>query len=145
MNDGCQRYIEDPEANASHLETCEACRELFGELDMPVAEHRPISVDGLPLAPWEGASHRSWPLVVAGAVLLIGIAAALFAMAGISPRVLFTTLPSMDVLASVIRGGGAFVRNAPTGWQVGIGIGFLVVNTLLYMLLRRSPRGVDAA
>jgi len=133
MNEGCERYIEDPEANAAHLETCEACRELFGELDAPVAAHRPISVDALPLAAWEGASHRSWPLVVAGAVLLIGIAAALFAIAGISPRVLIMQLPSRDVMASVLNGGGAFVQNAPRGWQIGIGIGFLVVNSLLFV------------
>jgi hypothetical protein len=145
MNEGCQRYIEDPEANASHLETCEACRALFGELGAPPPALRPISVDTMPLAAWEGASHRAWPLVVAGLVLLAGIAGVLFAIAGISPRVLFAQLPSLDVMASVVRGGGAFVQNAPMGWQVGIGIGFLVINTILYVLLRRAPRGVDAA
>jgi hypothetical protein len=145
MNDGCQRYIEDPEANAAHLETCEACRELFSELDAPVSGHLPISVDALPLASWEGASERAWPLVVIGAMLLTGIAGALFMMAGISPRVLFAQVPSLDVLASVIRGGGAFVQNAPMGWQVAIGVGFLVINMILWALLRRAPRGIDAA
>jgi hypothetical protein len=144
MNDACERYIEDPEANASHLDTCDECRALFGELESPVP-HRPIAVDALPLAPWEGASHRAWPLVAVGALLLIGVATAAFIVSGISPRVLIAQLPSLDILATLVNGSGGFAQHAPTAWQIGIGIAFVVVNMILVLLLRRSPRGVDAA
>jgi hypothetical protein len=78
-------------------------------------------------------------------LLLTGIATALFAASGLSPRLLIAQLPSLDVMASVVRGGRAFVQNAPARWQIGIGLGFVIVNTVLFFLLRRAPRGVDAA
>ena len=49
----CERYIEEPEANASHLATCDECRALFGaNANVPAPK---IDVNALPLAPWEGA------------------------------------------------------------------------------------------
>jgi len=36
------------------------------------------------------------------------------------------------------------VRNAPTTWQITIGVLFVIVNTVLVLLLRRAPRGIDA-
>lgn len=143
MNDDCQRYLEDPESNAAHLDSCASCRAMDEELSSSAA-HRPLSVDALPLAPWEGASHRSWPLVLGGLAVLIALAAGLFSLAGISPLTLLGQLPSMDVIASIARGGSAFMHNAPTEWQIAIGAGFVAVNALLVFLLRRAPRGVDA-
>ena len=95
----CEDYFDDPEKNAAHLETCTLCRALdenVGTLDI---EPRPLSVgiDALPLATWEGAAHRTWPLVAAGAVSVL----------------------------------------------VTIAVLFVFINTLLFLLLRRAPRGID--
>ena len=66
----CQQYLEDPEANAAHLSECDAC----GLLAVTLAESVPadlsseVDADKLPLAPWEGASHRPWPLVLSLAI-----------------------------------------------------------------------------
>src|SRR5215470_6396266 len=83
MKDACQRYLEDPEANAGHLAECRECRALFDTLGISVDE-RPVSVGTLPLAPWEGATYRAWPLV-AGGVALIAIAVMLCIVLGVSP------------------------------------------------------------
>src|SRR5258708_38026090 len=84
--DACQRYLEDPEANAGHPETGAECRAvnaaLAAKADVDVA---PISLDALPLAPWEGSSHRAWPLVLGAAAAVIIIACALCVFDGISP------------------------------------------------------------
>ena len=145
MNDqDCARYLEDPEANAGHLAECEACVALFGELEETV-DHAPIAIATLPLAPWEGARHRAWPLVLIGAAGVLALAVALFLVAGVSPMrgvsaVAKVPSPSsaMTMAADVSQ---ALMRSAG-GWIV---LGFVVVNALLVMLLRRSPRGVDAS
>src|SRR5947207_14516805 len=84
MKDACQRYLEDPEANQGHLAECEECRALFDTLGLAVDE-RPLSVGHLPLAPWEGASFRPWPLVLGGVALLLAVVIALCYWLGIAP------------------------------------------------------------
>ena len=138
----CLQYLEAPEANAAHLETCADCRALAAGLGVELEGAVPKSVDALPLAPWEGASHRPWALVAGGALLVLAIAVALLAIAGVSP--LTTEMTRLDMLRSFVRLAPGAVQSAPVAWQVAIGIAFVAVNTLLYFLLRRAPRGVDA-
>jgi hypothetical protein len=139
--ESCQRYLEDPDANASHLAECAECRALADSLQSSVLGPR-SSVTELPMAPWEGAAHRSWPLVAAGAIAVAVIAALLFAATGTSPlEILRGKLPSGDVFASLMR--LRFVQNAPISWQIFIVTAFVIVNGIFIALLRRSPRGLD--
>ena len=139
MKDACQLYAEDPEANAGHLRECAKCREIYGQLDAPI-DSQPVRVDVLPLAPWEGAGYRSWPLVIGGALALLAIALGLCALAGISLPAAIRAGAQLNWRALLDMAGGA-VR--PLG-PIGFAVLFVVVNTLLVVLLRRAPRGIDA-
>jgi hypothetical protein len=151
MNESCQRYLEEPEANASHLDECANCR-LVGRALSPSldgSEDRSyVAVDMLPLAPWEGASHRSWPLVAAGAAIVFAVAALLFVLAGISPLhgirgALVAAVPPLDVFSTLARGAESAVQQVPPAWQIASVVAFLVINTIFVVLLRRAPKGVD--
>jgi hypothetical protein len=145
-DDGCQRYLEDPEANAAHLQTCAKCRaEAVGLAEKAGAETAPIDLDALPLAPWEGSSHRSWGFVLGGAVIVIAIALALCDVSGMSPlHVAESSLASMEAFRSGLTSFASWLRAAPLVMQVVFGAAFLIVNALLIVLLRRAPRGIDA-
>jgi hypothetical protein len=144
--DACQRYLEDPEANAGHLETCAECRAVNAALDAKTdVDAAPISLDSLPLAPWEGSSYRAWPLVLGAAAAVILIAFVLCNLAGISPiHVAESSLTSMEARRDILRNATEWLRGAPAAWQVAFGVAFVVVNALLVVLLRRAPRGIDA-
>jgi hypothetical protein len=131
----CERYIEDPEANASHLAACAECRALFGaESNVPSPK---IDLNALPLAPWEGAQHRPWPLVTGAALAIFAIAAALFAASGVSPAdTLAANMPTLSRLQSLVL----LMRQAPI---MVVGVLFILVNTVLIALLRRAPKGLD--
>jgi hypothetical protein len=149
--ESCQRYLEDPEANASHLAECEECRLVDEALRADALRTSSISdprsavdVGTLPVAGWEGASYRSWPLVLAGAVAVAVIATLLFAATGASPlEIMRGNVPSGDVIASMFRLAGGAVQNAPARWQLAIAVCFVVVNAIFIALLRRAPRGLD--
>ncbi len=146
-SESCERYLADPEGNAAHLAECEECAALFGNNELPF-EVKPMAVDKLPLAPWEGASHRAWPLVVGGLLALFAIAAGLFAAAGVAPVTGVATgmaagIPPLDIMKSLLQHAGSAAQNAPTGWQIAVAVLFVVVNSLLIVLLRRAPKGVD--
>lgn len=145
MNPDCQKYLEDPEANAAHLASCADCSTLNASLEPSGALARAsVPIDALPLAAWEGASYRSWPLVAAGAIAVAVIAALLFAATGTSPlEIVRGNVPSSQVIASMVRLAGGAVQNAPVAWQVGIAICFVIVNAIFIALLRRAPRGID--
>ncbi len=135
----CEEYLQDPEANAAHLETCVECRALEEDLALPVEiQHRPLNVDALPIAAWEGASHRTWPLVGAGVVSALTLAIVLSAYADISPMtVMKSSMPSVEALLTFLQ---------LTGRAIGgpvVAVLFVVINTILYLLLRRAPKGVD--
>lgn len=147
----CERYLEDPEANPGHLEECADCRAFFETLDKPLDPSMadeiappPMNVDAYPLASWEGASHRPWGLVIGAALSVVAFVAAFFAFSGVSPRVVTSALPPFDVLLDLPQFAGGFIHNAPSTWRIAIAIAFLIVNTALYFLLRRAPRGIDA-
>ena len=145
----CDEYLEDPEAHAAHLESCDACRALVEDLDDEIeVQHRPINVEALPLAPWEGASHRTWPLVAAGVVAILVLAVVFFLSAGISPLrgiagAVSSTVPSLDLMVNLSELAGGALHNAPAMWHIAIAISFVVINTVLFLLLRRSPKGID--
>ena len=148
MNPDCEKYLEDPDANAAHLATCAECRAVDEALRASSAlglePRASVETNVLPLAPWEGAAYRSWPLVAAGAVAVAVIAALLFAATGTSPLdIIRGNVPSSHVIASMFRLAGGAVQNAPVSWQVGLAISFLVVNGIFIALLRRAPRGLD--
>jgi len=146
MNDACQRYLEDPEANAGHVETCAECRAVNAALAAKAdLDPAPISLDSLPLAPWEGSSHRAWPLVLGAAAAVIVIAFVLCDLAGISPmHVAESSLASMETRRGLLRNATEWLRAAPAAMQLAFGVAFIVVNALLVVLLRRAPRGIDA-
>jgi hypothetical protein len=144
----CDDYFEDPEKNAAHLESCEACRAMSEELDEPIeVQHRPMRLDALPLAPWEGAKHRTWPLVAAGAASVLILAVVLFLAAGTPPlRGIATAVASsFSVEASVkfFQYFGTGLQGAPMLVHVTIAVLFVVINTILFFLLRRAPKGID--
>lgn len=144
MKDACQRYLEEPEANPGHLAECEQCRALFDTLGLSV-EERPVAVGTLPLAPWEGASHRPWPLVAGGALLLFVVALGVCFWAGVPPlRIVQSSLSTMQNARGAIFGAATALREASLMWQIAFGLLFVAVNTALVLLLRRAPRGIDA-
>lgn len=136
----CEEYLNDPEANAAHLESCEVCRMLESDelADAIPVTPRPMNLDALPLAPWEGASHRTWPLVAAGLVATATLLIVLSAAAGISPvDAVASQLPSVQALLTFLQ---------LTGRAIGgplVAVLFVVINTILFVLLRRAPKGVD--
>ena len=146
----CDEYLEDPEANAAHLAECEACRAMTDELDADLVEtlHRPISIDALPLASWEGASHRTWPLVAAGAAAVLVLAVVLFIAAGVPPLrgvtgAVTTGVTSFEAAANFFRLFGSGIHSAPMSVHITIAVLFVVINTILFFLLRRAPKGID--
>lgn len=147
MKDDCQRYLEDPEAHAAHPETCAECAAL-ALLDAESADAvAPLRVDpaSLPVAPWEGASHRAWPLVLGGLAGIVILALALCAAAGLSPvHVAESSLVPVNKSLDLAVHAGNSLRAASAAAQIGFGVAFVVVNALLFVLLRRAPRGIDA-
>ena len=110
---------------------------LESDLNVDVAS-RPMQLDALPLAPWEGASHRTWPLVGAGLVAALTLLIVVSAAAGVSPvDAVQASLPSVQALLTFLQ---------LTGRAIGgplVAVLFVVINTLLFLLLRRAPKGVD--
>jgi len=135
----CEEYLNDPEANAAHLESCDVCRAIEEDLGEPVAVNaRPLNLDALPLAPWEGASHRTWPLVGAGVVATLTLLIVLSAAVGVSPvDAVSSSLPSVQALLTLLQLTGRLI-GAPV-----FAVLFILINTILFVLLRRSPKGVD--
>jgi len=149
----CEDWFENPELNAAHLERCAECRTLHeamhgDDLDDAVIEPRPISVDALPLAAWEGASHRTWPLVAAGALSVLSLAIVLFVAAGTPPlrgiaQAVTSSVTGFEAASKFFAHFGSGIHGAPAHYHVIIGVLFLVINTLLFLLLRRAPKGID--
>ena len=159
MKEECRRFIEDPELEQEHALLCDECAALLEQpdgLDEKLAELRvetrasmAESLGDMPVAPWEGARHRSWGLVIAGAIAIIGLAAAAFSLIGVSPATGISdavrgSLNSQVGWVRLFRVAPQLLREAPMQFHVFLFISFLSVNFLLYLLLRREPRGTDA-
>lgn len=139
----CEDYLQDPEANAAHLDACAICRAIIEDLDDEVdVRPRALDVSALPLASWEGAKHRTWPLVAAGVTAMLILAIVLFHAAGISSLrgVANAVLSAVPPVQGVMK----FFQH--TGQALGgplVGLLFVIINTLLFLLLRRAPKGAD--
>lgn len=161
MKEECRRFMEDPELEQEHALTCDECAALLDQpdaLDERLAELRledPASMADrfageMPVAPWEGAKHRSWGLVLAGAIAILGLAAAAFSLVGVSPTTGISdavrgSLSSQVGWVRLFRVAPELLREAPLQFHVFLFISFVSVNFLLYLLLRREPRGTDAS
>lgn len=148
---GCQRYIEEPELSMEHVRTCKSCSRLAAGLEAPDQSLDLASRLGktsLPVAPWEGARQRSWPLLASAALLIALIASVCFHFAGVSPLDGFEQTVRQSaappLLYSAFLHLGNSLHEAPLPIRVGLGIGFIVVNFLLALLLRKAPKGLDA-
>lgn len=159
MTPDCELFMEDPERHAAHGESCADCRRFADEMRqfeskvsqaaLPERSIAPDVSSRLPVAPWEGASHRAWVPVLVALITVIGLAAGLMLYAGVSPVEWMRDTVSSSV--AVGRGGVTMLRSAPQifgdlspAFRATIIIGFLVINALLIALLRRSLKGYDA-
>src|SRR5205085_12590544 len=107
-------------------------------------EPPPIDLNALPLAPWEGSSHRAWPLVLGTSAVVAIVALALLDAAGMSPlHVVEGSLMSMEAFRTQLDRTASWF-SASLARQVLFGAAFLLFNGLLVALLRRAPRGIDA-
>lgn len=149
----CDDFLEDPEACKEHPEICESCRKLKDDLDMleggleaPLLD---TSVGKLPLAPWEEAAYRPWKAVLAVGIALLIAASLLFFLVGIPPIVgvgnAFRSSLHSFVPLRLLFVASSRIREAPLQFQAGLVIGFILVNLLLYILLKRPSRGYDAS
>lgn len=149
MKPTCEDYFEDPEKHAAHLESCAECRAIADDLDVPIdVQHRPVRIDALPMAAWEGASHRTWPLVAAGVASVLILATVLFLAAGTPPlrgiaRAVTSSVTSFEAATKFFQLFGNGLHSAPALVHVTIAVLFVVINTILFFLLRRAPKGID--
>ena len=140
MTSDCDRYLEDPEAYAAHAKTCASCGSLAEALDLGDADvpARPMKLDALPMAAWEGASYRTWPLVIAGVVSVAILAIVFWTATGVSPvATVSATVPPLDAVLKMLQ---------LTGRGLGgpaVAVLFVVINSILFLLLRRAPKGID--
>jgi hypothetical protein len=143
----CEDYLENPEANIAHRDSCALCQAFEEEL-AAVVENRPLAVDALPLAAWEGASHRTWPLVAAGVLAVAILMVALFLAAGTPPlrgiaTAVTSGVTSFEAVTKFVQLLGTGLQSAPPLVHVTIAVLFVAINSLLFVLLRRAPRGID--
>jgi hypothetical protein len=145
----CDLYLENPEEHAEHLAECESCRRFEESLHLAperLSGGAPIT-SRLPVAPWEGAGHRSWIVVFAVALAVLAATALLFTLTGVSPVHGFSAvLRSLAPSVNLLNAGGSIaelLRQAPMTFHLFVLTAFLIVNILFVLLLRRPPKGYD--
>jgi hypothetical protein len=149
----CEEYLQEPEISQEHLRSCVSCRTLVEGLSRDLEESSrgaaaSVNLADLPLAPWEGAQHRSWTSALAVGLTLAVLAMAGFFFAGVPPLRgfwegmvggMFPTLDPLKLLSAI----SGFVRSAPASFHIFIAFAFIAINVVFYMMLRRAPRGYD--
>lgn len=158
MSEQCQRYLDDPDANLGHLDSCSSCREMTGRIDavgdiLVAARVDPASsrldTSTLPVAPWEGADHRSWLLVALTVVSILVLALILFLAAGVAPadgfREAMVGQFSPGNALRLVFGFGETLLIAPAAFHVAVAGAFILINLIFLWLLRRSPKGIDVS
>ena len=143
MTDAHAEFLQDPEGHASHLDECADCRAIVAGLDAPLS-HEPIRIDRLPVAAWEGAAYRSWGFVAACSAVLAVTAIVMCRVAGVSPLHAVSADASISQWRTLLTVMTGALRHATLGWQILFGCAFVAVNTILFLLLRRPTRGIDA-
>ncbi|HXI11499.1 MAG TPA: hypothetical protein VNM92_02500 [Thermoanaerobaculia bacterium] len=151
--DQCQKFLEDPEAESDHLSSCRHCAALADALGSSETGREAIPVietGTFPVAPWEGAHHRSWSLVATAATAIAISAALFFLVSGISPmvgasRILESAWMPSSLPLQLARHLGSAVHGAPLSFHVTLACCFVVVNVLLAFLLKRAPKGINAS
>jgi hypothetical protein len=153
----CELYAEDPAAHEAHLRECADCQTLARELELldrelasaPFEGELHVDIEHLPLAPWEGAKYRSWPLVLAGALTVLLLAVAGFLASGVPPlqgmRTLVPHSSELGVTFGFLEHVATFLQHLPMKAHIWIGVSFVVINAIFLLLLRRAPKGVDAS
>ncbi len=147
----CEEYLHDPEGNPSHLDSCPNCRLLALDLAAAVEiRERPLNLEALPLAAWEGASYRTWPLVAAGVGIgnIVGdhvLPGRRIVASHGAAQAVASGVTSFEALAKFVRLFGRGLHGAPPAVHITVGVLFVVINTILFLLLRRAPRGIAAA
>jgi hypothetical protein len=76
------------------------------------------------------------------------LATVLFLASGISPlqgiaSAVRSTFPSIELLMNVTNIAGGGLHKAPVTWHIAIAVSFVLINTVLLLLLRRAPKGLD--
>lgn len=159
MSGSCEEFAGDPTRFASHPEECANCRKLVEDLENvdrmiaggtigPLRKTASGDIDALPIAAWEGANHRPWPVAIA-VVAVLGLAAAvLFFLGGVAPlggmaSALSQPFRSIAGFLSVAPVLGELAHRAPGGMRLLLIVAFVAVNIVLLRLLRRAPRGVE--
>lgn len=143
MTDSHAEFLQDPEAHASHLGECAECRALVQRLNAEVSSAG-IDLEALPLAQWEGAAYRSWIFVAFVSGIVAAVAITLCHIAGITPLHAVASDASIVQWRTLLAILTGTLQRATLGWQIVFGMAFVAVNTLLFFLLRRPTRGIDA-
>ena len=137
-------FLQDPEGHASHFESCAQCRAILETLNADAPTAGAVKIDKLPLASWEGAGYKSWPFVAVASAIVAVAAIILCHFAGVSPLHAVESDASIAQWRTLLNILTSTLSRASLGWQIVFGGAFVVVNTVLYLLLRRPPRGIDA-
>ena len=64
------------------------------------------------------------------------------ALSGIA-RAVTSAVPSLDLMVNLSHLAGGALHKAPMAWHVAIAVSFVAINTILFLLLRRAPKGID--
>lgn len=154
-SESCQTFLNDPENHTEHVRSCPRCAALMSGLEPGALQEpsgsliRTFAPESLPIAEWEGAAHRNWPLVFLTGLAIVAAAAIGFMAAGISPvagvsQSIQAMIPTTLSLRLAQHFGNSLHR-APMSFHVMVLFSFVTVNLLLVLLLKRSPKGVDAS
>ncbi len=149
MTRTCEQYLENPELSRGHLAECESCRRLEAWLNVSPdggSQHGSI-LNRLPVASWEGAAHRSWPLAIITILLVLIASAGFFLIAGVSPAQGFAAslrelVPRVDMVI-VATSFAELLKRAPASFHIIVVTAFIAVNLLFALLLRRPAKGYD--